>query len=63
MSSVCGLGVFGAQLGIAIGFLSTPWIVQNHDNINNVHDGFQTLFISNAILSSVLALLVVVGEK
>lgn len=36
VSTACSLGVFGTQLGVALGFVLTPIIVRNHDNVDDI---------------------------
>lgn len=36
MSTACALGVFGTQLGTAIGFVLPPFMVKNHDAIQKI---------------------------
>lgn len=62
MSSVCGVGVFGAQLGTALGFFLTPLIVRNNENLDTIHSELEILFYYSAVLSTIVALLVV-GSK
>ncbi|EFA11809.1 uncharacterized MFS-type transporter C09D4.1 [Tribolium castaneum] len=39
VSTACSLGVFGNQLGVAIGFVLSPMIVQNRENVEEIgHD-------------------------
>lgn len=59
MSSVCGVGVFGAQLGTALGFFLTPLIVRNNENLDTIHSELEILFYYSAVLSTIVALLVV----
>ncbi|XP_015180291.1 PREDICTED: feline leukemia virus subgroup C receptor-related protein 1 isoform X3 [Polistes dominula] len=58
VSSACSIGVFGNQLGIAIGFLFPPILVPNSDDPDLVARGFQImLYIVAAITSLVLVLI------
>lgn len=58
VSSACSIGVFGNQLGIAIGFLFPPMLVPNSDNICNIERGLQLMFyIVAAFTTFVLALI------
>ncbi|KAG8312594.1 hypothetical protein J6590_020514 [Homalodisca vitripennis] len=54
VSSACSIGVFGNQLGIAIGFLIPPILVKNSEVMESIGAGLSTLFYSVAILTSVL---------
>ncbi|KAM0732151.1 Choline/ethanolamine transporter flvcr2a [Formica fusca] len=58
VSSACSIGVFGNQLGIAIGFLFPPMLVPNSDNICNIERGLRLMFyIVAAFTTFVLALI------
>ncbi|XP_050466312.1 feline leukemia virus subgroup C receptor-related protein 2 isoform X2 [Cataglyphis hispanica] len=60
VSSACSIGVFGNQLGIAIGFLFPPMLVPNSDNICNIERGLRLMFyIVAAFTTFVLALILV----
>lgn len=43
VSTACSLGVFGIQLGTALGFLLTPIIVRNHDNVEDIGSDLRIL--------------------
>ncbi|XP_037046859.1 feline leukemia virus subgroup C receptor-related protein 2 [Bradysia coprophila] len=58
VSSACSVGVFGNQLGIAVGFLLPPVIVQNHDDLDLVGQDLQLMFYLIAGFTSVLVVLV-----
>lgn len=58
MSTACALGVFGTQLGTAIGFLVPPLLVQNSD-LQSVRLGFQYLVYGVAIIATASALSVI----
>uniref|UniRef100_A0A1B0C8K7 Major facilitator superfamily (MFS) profile domain-containing protein n=2 Tax=Lutzomyia longipalpis TaxID=7200 RepID=A0A1B0C8K7_LUTLO len=58
-SKVCGLGVFGAQLGTSLGFFLTPWLVQNDDKIENIHQDLEIMYISDAGLSTMISVFTV----
>ncbi|KAJ8921574.1 hypothetical protein NQ315_010479 [Exocentrus adspersus] len=36
VSTVCSLGIFGMQLGSALGFLVPPMLVRNHENLDDI---------------------------
>ncbi|XP_070165995.1 choline/ethanolamine transporter flvcr2b isoform X2 [Polyergus mexicanus] len=58
VSSACSIGVFGNQLGIAIGFLFPPMLVPNSDNICNIERGLRLMFYTVAAFTTfVLALI------
>uniref|UniRef100_A0A1B6KB51 Choline/ethanolamine transporter FLVCR1 n=1 Tax=Graphocephala atropunctata TaxID=36148 RepID=A0A1B6KB51_9HEMI len=58
VSSACSIGVFGNQLGIAIGFLIPPMLVKNSEVMDSIGAGLSTLFYSVAVLTSVLLVLI-----
>lgn len=43
MSTACALGVFGTQLGTAIGFVLPPFMVKNHENSDLIGDDLYRL--------------------
>ncbi|KAF7284226.1 hypothetical protein GWI33_022378 [Rhynchophorus ferrugineus] len=43
VSTVCSIGVFGMQLGSALGFLLPPMIVKDHLNLNDVGSNLKVL--------------------
>ena len=43
VSTACSLGVFGTQVGCALGFLLPPIIVKNHENVEDVGYDFKVL--------------------
>ncbi|XP_050074566.1 feline leukemia virus subgroup C receptor-related protein 2 [Anopheles maculipalpis] len=58
VSSACSIGVFGNQLGIAVGFLVPPMLVENHDDINLIGDDLRLMFYIVAGVTTVLVVLV-----
>lgn len=62
MSRACALGVFGTQLGQAIGFILPPMIVGNHENLDNIGKDLNMLFYGQAIFAVVAALAVLICE-
>ncbi|XP_025264541.1 feline leukemia virus subgroup C receptor-related protein 2-like isoform X2 [Camponotus floridanus] len=58
VSSACSIGVFGNQLGVAIGFLFPPMLVPNSDNICNIEKGLQLMFYIVAGLTTLLLILI-----
>ncbi|XP_047356936.1 feline leukemia virus subgroup C receptor-related protein 2 isoform X1 [Vespa velutina] len=58
VSSACSIGVFGNQLGIAIGFLFPPILVPNSDDIAVVAHGLQIMFYIVAALTSIILVLI-----
>ncbi|KJH47504.1 hypothetical protein DICVIV_06391 [Dictyocaulus viviparus] len=57
VSTACAAGVFGNQLGIAIGFLVPPILVQN-GTIHEISAGLNRLFLSSAILNTILLIVI-----
>ncbi|KAJ3627392.1 hypothetical protein MTP99_014772 [Tenebrio molitor] len=43
VSTACSLGVFGTQLGCAIGFVLSPIIVQNHESVEEIGSDLKVL--------------------
>ncbi|KAG7188877.1 hypothetical protein KM043_008483 [Ampulex compressa] len=60
LSTATSLGIFGSQLGIAFGFLFTPMIVKNHENLEDIGADLSYLFWCVAIITSVAFGLVVI---
>ncbi|XP_058465771.1 heme transporter FLVCR2 [Malaya genurostris] len=63
VSSACSIGVFGNQLGIAVGFLLPPMLVENHEDLDLVGDDLKLMFYLVAGFTSVLVMLVLVFFK
>ncbi|XP_055029116.2 choline/ethanolamine transporter flvcr2a isoform X2 [Misgurnus anguillicaudatus] len=59
VSTACAIGVFGNQLGIAIGFLLPPVLVPNVDDINELSHHIRIMFYITAAAATVIFLLVV----
>ncbi|XP_042895003.1 choline/ethanolamine transporter flvcr2a isoform X2 [Parasteatoda tepidariorum] len=59
VSRACAVGVFGNQLGIALGFVLPPLIVPNSPNKEDISRGLSILFYSVAGITSVLFLAIV----
>ncbi|XP_051579188.1 feline leukemia virus subgroup C receptor-related protein 2-like [Myxocyprinus asiaticus] len=59
VSTACAIGVFGNQLGIAIGFLVPPVLVPNVDDINEMAQRISIMFYITAGVATVIFLLVV----
>uniref|UniRef100_A0A8R1E1L0 MFS domain-containing protein n=1 Tax=Caenorhabditis japonica TaxID=281687 RepID=A0A8R1E1L0_CAEJA len=57
VSRACALGVFGNQLGIAVGFVLPPMIVSN-GTVEHVTYDLNTLFLGSAVLNTVILALV-----
>ncbi|KAL6256394.1 hypothetical protein P5V15_012507 [Pogonomyrmex californicus] len=58
VSRACGIGVFGNQLGIAIGFLFPPMLVPNSENSCDVEKGLQLMFYIVAAFTSLILILI-----
>ncbi|KAK0180912.1 hypothetical protein PV327_003243 [Microctonus hyperodae] len=58
VSSACSIGVFGNQLGVAIGFLFPPMLVPNSNDPQIVEQGLQLMFYLGAGITSVIAVLI-----
>ncbi|XP_055603517.1 feline leukemia virus subgroup C receptor-related protein 2 [Uranotaenia lowii] len=63
VSSACSIGVFGNQLGIAVGFLAPPLLVQNHDDLDLIGSDLKLMFYLVAGFTSLLVVLVLVFFK
>ncbi|XP_069675450.1 choline/ethanolamine transporter flvcr2b [Periplaneta americana] len=63
VSSACSVGVFGNQLGIAIGFLLPPVMVKNHDNLEDIGRDLSIMYYSVAGFTTVLLVLIVLFFK
>lgn len=62
MSRACALGVFGTQLGQAVGFILPPMIVRNHANLDDIGKDLNLLFYGQAIFAAVAAFAVLICE-
>lgn len=63
VSSACSIGVFGNQLGIAVGFLFPPILVPNSEDIVLVARGFQLMFYIVAAITSLVLVLILLFFK
>ncbi|XP_071780265.1 choline/ethanolamine transporter flvcr2a isoform X1 [Centroberyx gerrardi] len=59
VSTACSIGVFGNQLGIAIGFLVPPILVPNVDDMNELAHHISIMFYITAGVATVIFVLVV----
>ncbi|XP_026481098.1 feline leukemia virus subgroup C receptor-related protein 2-like [Ctenocephalides felis] len=59
VSSACSIGVFGNQLGVAVGFLLPPLLVKNHDDLELIGRDLQNMFYLVAGFCGLLLLLVI----
>lgn len=55
VSSACALGIFGSQLGIALGFIVPPVLVKNHDDIDRIGDD---LYYLTCLVAGVMTIVV-----
>nr|CAB3246502.1 feline leukemia virus subgroup C receptor-related protein 2 [Phallusia mammillata] len=58
VSTATSVGVFGNQLGVALGFLIPPLIVPDSDNMEAIAAGFRVLFISSAAVCTIVVFLI-----
>ncbi|XP_046753489.1 uncharacterized MFS-type transporter C09D4.1 isoform X2 [Diprion similis] len=63
VSSACSIGVFGNQLGVAVGFLFPPMLVKNSDDMTVVGYGLQTMFYIVAAITSIILVLILLFFK
>lgn len=62
-SSVCAFGVFAAQLGTAAGFIFTPLVINNHDDIDQIGVEMKIFLMAVAGISTVIACMVIAVFK
>ena len=58
VSLACALGVFGTQLGQALGFLIPPMVVKNSDNLEQISDELGVLIKSLAVFTSIVTIII-----
>lgn len=63
VSSACSIGVFGNQLGVAIGFLLPSLMVKNHDNLEDIANDLSVMYYSVAGFTTVLFVLIILLFK
>ncbi|XP_034942789.1 uncharacterized MFS-type transporter C09D4.1 isoform X2 [Chelonus insularis] len=63
VSSACSIGVFGNQLGIAVGFLFPPMLVSNSNDTRIIEQGFRAMNYTNAAITSIAFLLILIFFK
>lgn len=63
VSSACSIGVFGNQLGVAIGFLMPPMLVNGKGDSDTIGSELFMMFLIVAIMSSVLFVLIILFFK
>ncbi|XP_055924917.1 feline leukemia virus subgroup C receptor-related protein 2-like isoform X2 [Argiope bruennichi] len=59
VSRACAIGVFGNQLGIALGFLLPPLIVPNSSNMDDIEHGLSILLYGIAAVTSAIFISIV----
>uniref|UniRef100_UPI00358E7693 heme transporter FLVCR1-like isoform X2 n=1 Tax=Myxine glutinosa TaxID=7769 RepID=UPI00358E7693 len=62
VSTACSIGVFGNQLGVALGFLVSPLVISHRAQEEKVWN-IRMLFLGTAVFSTLLCLLVVLTFK
>ncbi|KAL5010756.1 hypothetical protein ScPMuIL_013061 [Solemya velum] len=60
VSTATAIGVFGNQVGVAVGFLLPPLLVPNSDNLEEMGDNIANMFYGSAAITSFLFILVVI---
>ncbi|XP_015602887.1 feline leukemia virus subgroup C receptor-related protein 2 [Cephus cinctus] len=60
VSTATSLGIFGSQLGIALGFVLTPIVVRKHENLDDIGVDLSKLFWGVAIISTIATILVII---
>ncbi|XP_060919403.1 heme transporter FLVCR2 isoform X3 [Labrus mixtus] len=60
VSTACSIGVFGNQLGIAIGFLIPPILVPNVDDMDELAQHIRIMFYISAGVATVIFILVII---
>lgn len=60
VSSACSIGVFGNQLGVAVGFLLPPMLVDSNGSQEKITHDLYVMFITVAIITSVILVLVLI---
>ncbi|CAG9827248.1 unnamed protein product [Diabrotica balteata] len=63
VSSACSIGVFGNQLGVALGFLLPPIFVSSDSTIDQMTHDFYVMFISVGAFTTVLLLIIILFFK
>ncbi|XP_021928685.1 feline leukemia virus subgroup C receptor-related protein 2-like isoform X3 [Zootermopsis nevadensis] len=58
VSTACALGVFGNQVGVALGFLIPPAVVGNHEDVKDIGHDLKILYYGMAVAPSIMLCLV-----
>ncbi|KAG8562086.1 hypothetical protein GDO81_015585 [Engystomops pustulosus] len=59
VSTACSIGVFGSQLGVAVGFLLPPVLVPNIEDMDQLSHHISIMFYGTAAVASLLFVLVI----
>lgn len=59
---VCNLSIFGMQLGMLLGFVTTPWLVHMHESLEDIAADLNRLNYFHLGLVSFQLVLVVSGK-
>ncbi|XP_040188793.1 feline leukemia virus subgroup C receptor-related protein 2 isoform X1 [Rana temporaria] len=59
VSTACSVGVFGNQLGVAVGFLLPPVLISNIDDLDRLSYQISIMFYGTAAVASLLFILVI----
>ncbi|KAF0300149.1 Feline leukemia virus subgroup C receptor-related protein 2 [Amphibalanus amphitrite] len=59
VSSACAIGVFGNQIGNAIGFLIPPAIVQDSEDLDEIGHDLSIMFYGQAAITSALFIIII----
>ncbi|XKL64609.1 hypothetical protein PGB90_004695 [Kerria lacca] len=60
VSTATAIGVFGNQVGMAIGFLIPPMIVHESSDMNQISSELYAFYIGTAILTTIIFLLIII---
>ncbi|KAK9882168.1 hypothetical protein WA026_019685 [Henosepilachna vigintioctopunctata] len=60
VSTACSIGIFGTQIGLAVGSILPTIIVNDSNDLDTIGDGLNTLFLYNAVASIAIFLVVII---
>ncbi|XP_028677276.1 feline leukemia virus subgroup C receptor-related protein 2-like isoform X2 [Erpetoichthys calabaricus] len=60
VSTACSIGVFGNQLGVALGFLIPPVLVPNEEDMDKLAQHISVMFYGTAAIATLLFILVII---
>ncbi|XP_051156565.1 feline leukemia virus subgroup C receptor-related protein 2-like [Leptopilina boulardi] len=63
ISTAISLAIFGALLGIAIGFYIPPIVIKNHENLDKIGEEIQLLNYIYAGITTVMAIIIIIFFK